>query len=216
MAIRNSSIRVLVITTITLLSLFTAAAQSGRKTRKTDPSPIATPTPVTQPKQAAEPTKPLLTVIVGLERTIVHGAVALASTTAALNAMVDRLEDHAGVKVASVQGHMSRNDAIRRAKAEKDAYVIFMELDMDGMAGAAGGQLRLSFWVYSPVTAKIKSSGQTYPQMYRNRNVILNPRSSDIYGDYQVQEAARDAAERILRAFKITVKGKSPGLPVRL
>lgn len=216
MPTHKSPMRLFVITAITLLSVFTAGAQSGRKTRKTEPPPIPTPTPGNTSQQVTKPTKPSLTLIVGLERTIVHGAIAVASTTAALNAMVDRLEDHPNVKVARVDGHMSRSDAIRRAKAEEEAYVIFMELDMDGMAGAAGGQLRLSYWVYSPVTAKLKTSGQTYPQMYRNRSIILNPRTSGIYGDYQVQEAARDAAERILRAFHVPVKDKRQNLYVRL
>lgn len=216
MPTHNSPIRLVVITAITLLSVVTAGAQSGRKTRRPEPPPIAAPTPGNTSQQVTKPTKPSLTFIVGLERTIVHGAIAVASTTAALNAMVDRLEDHPSVKVARVDGHMSRSDAIRRAKAEEEAYVIFMELDMDGMAGAAGGQLRLSYWVYSPVTAKLKKSGQTYPQMYRNRSVILNPRTSGIYGDYQVQEAARDAAERILRAFDVPLKDKRQNSEVRL
>lgn len=216
MPTRKLSVRLFVITALALLSVLTVGAQSGRKTRKPEPPPIASPTPGNTSQQVTKPTKPALTLIVGLERTIVHGAVALASTTAALNAMVDRFEDHPNVKVARVDGHMSRNDAVRRAKAEEEAYVVFMELDMDGMAGAAGGQLRLSFWVYSPVTANVKKSGQTYPQMYRTSSVILNPRTSGIYGDYQVQEAARDAAERILRAFNIPLKDKRPGLSLQL
>ena len=216
MPTRKSSIQLFVITAIILLSVLTAAAQSGRKSRTTEPVPVPTPIPVNASKPATQPARPSLTVIVGLERNIQHGAGPLASTAAALSAMVDRLDDHPGVKVARVDGHMSRSDASRAAKSEQEAYVIFMELDMDGMAGAAGGQLRLSFWVYSPVTAKVKKSGQTYPQMYRNRGVIPNPGTSGIYGDYQVQEAARDAAERILRAFNISPKDKGPGLPVGL
>lgn len=216
MPTHKSPVRLFVITAVTLLGVFTAGAQSGRKTRKPEPPPIASPTPGNTSQQVTKTTKPLLTLIVGLERTIFHGSVAVANAATALTAMVDRLEDHPDVKVARVDGHMSRSDAISRAKAEEEAYVVFMELDMDGMAGAAGGQLRLSYWVYYPVTAKLKKSGQTYPQMYRNRSVILNPRTSGIYGDYQVREAARDAAERILRAFDLTLKDKRRNLYVRL
>jgi hypothetical protein len=126
----------------------------------------------------------------------------IANAGGALLTLVDRLDDHPGVKVAHVRSDMTRSDAIRRAKSEKEAYVVLLELSLNRMAGASDGEMRLSYWVFSPVTAKIKASGTTYPQMYRNRGV-LNPRTGNIYGDYQVQEASRDAAERILKAFHL-------------
>jgi hypothetical protein len=47
--------------------------------------------------------------------------------------------------------------------------------------------------------------------MYRNRGVILNPRST-VYGDRQVQEAAREIAERILKSFQLHIPNGRPVL----
>ena len=193
---RIAAHRLVVITIITLLSVTLAGAQSGRKSPKSAPlPPVPMPTPETTAPVPKEKAKPALTVVVGLDRMNYYGMV---DEDAALRALVDRLNDHAGVEVAATRRNMTRSDALRAAKAEKEAYVIYVEIDVDQM----DGDLRLSYWVYSPQTAKIKTSGRTYPQMYRNRGVILNPRST-VYGNRQIEEAARDVAERILRAFQL-------------
>lgn len=190
-----------VVTIIALLSVAVVAAQSGRRApRNVTHPPVPTPTPeaVAPVSKVAEKAKPALTVVVGFERMNYYGNAAMVDEGAALRALVDRLNDHAGVEVADTKRNMTRSDALRAAKAEKEAYVIYVEISLDGM----DGQLHMSYWVYSPQTAKIKTSGRTYPQMYRNRGVILNPRST-VYGTRQMEEAARDVAERILRAFQL-------------
>lgn len=194
--------QLLVVGAIALVCVLTVGAQSGRKVRKTSSAPVPTPAPESTPAKSKEQPKPALTVVVGMEPTYLTN-VRMGNSGGALLTLVDRLDDHPGVKVAHVRNDMTRSDAIRRAKSEKEAYVVLLELSLDGMASTSNGELRLSYWVYSPVTAKIKTSGQTYPQMYRNRGVILNPRTANIYGDYQVQEASREAAERILKAFHL-------------
>lgn len=193
--------RLFVITIITLLSVTIAGAQSGRKSSKSvplPPVPMPTPETIAPVSKAKENAKPALTVVVGFERMNYYGNAAMVDEGAALRALVDRLNDHAGVEVADTKRNMTRSDALRAAKAEKEAYVIYVEINLDQM----DGDLRMSYWVYSPQTAKIKTSGRTYPQMYRNRGVILNPRST-VYGTRQMEEAARDVAERILKAFQL-------------
>ena len=199
MSLHKAVRRLFVITIVALLSLTIASAQSGRKSAKTGPlPPVPMPTPETVAPVSKEKPKPALTVLVGFERMNYYGNAAMVDEGAALRALVDRLTDHAGVEVASTARNMTRSDAIRSAKSEKEAYVIRVELNLDGM----DGDLRMSYTVYSPQTAKIKASGQTYPQMYSNRGVILNPRSV-VYGTRQMEEAARDVAERILKAFNL-------------
>jgi len=194
-----SAHRLLVITVITLLSVAIAGAQSGRKSPRSGPlPPVPMPTPETTAPVVKEKAKPALTLVVGFERMNYYGNAAMVDEGAALRALVDRLNDHAGVEVADTKRNMTRSDALRAAKAEKKAYVIYVEISLDQM----DGDLHMSYWVYSPQTAKIKTSGRTYPQMYRNRGVILNPRST-VYGTRQMEEAARDVAERILRAFQL-------------
>jgi len=193
-----SAHRLIVILIITLLSITIAGAQSGRKSPRSAPlPPVPMPTPEPIAPVAKEKAKPALTVVVGFDRMNYYGNAGMVDEAAALRALVDRLNDHAGVEVADTKQNMSRSDAIRAARAEKEAFVIYVEISLDQM----DGDLRMSYWVYSPQTAKVKTSGRTYPQMYRNRGVILNPRT--VYGTRQMEEAARDVAERILKAFQL-------------
>ncbi|HKO44205.1 MAG TPA: hypothetical protein VJU84_13090 [Pyrinomonadaceae bacterium] len=201
MTSRLTAHRLLVITIITVVSFTIAGAQSGRKSPRSAPlPPVPMPTPETTAPVSKEKAKakPALTVVVGFERMNYYGNAAMVDEGAALRALVDRLNDHAGVEVADTKRNMTRSDALRAAKGEKEAFVIYVEISLDQM----DGDLRMSYWVYSPQTAKIKTSGRTYPQMYRSRGVILNPRST-VYGTRQMEEAGRDVAERILRAFQL-------------
>ena len=200
-----SAHRLIVITIITLLSITIAVAQSGRKSPRSAPlPPVPMPTPEPVAPVAKEKAKPALTVVVGFDRMNYYGNAGMVDEGAALRALVDRLNDHTGVEVADTKQNMSRSEAVRAARAEKEAYVIYVEITLDQM----DGDLRMSYWVYSPQTAKVKTSGRTYPQMYRNRGVILNPRSA-VYGR-QMEEAARDVAERILRAFQLHMSSERP------
>lgn len=209
--LRNSPGRLLIIAAIAFLSAVTAGAQSGRPIRKTTPAPVPTPVPEAPLAKPEEKPKPALTLIVGMQHTNLFDNARIGNASTALSAIEDRLDDHTGVKVSHLWGDITRSDAIRRAKSEKEAYVVLLEVSLNRMAGDVDGEWRLSYWVFSPVTAKIKTSGSTYPQMYRNRGGILNPRRAGIYGDdYLLQEASHDAAERILKAFALHLQRPTP------
>ena len=204
--------RLLIVAVIVFLSSLTAQAQSGRQIRKSTPAPVPTPAAEIAVVKPEEKPKPALTLIVGLQHTNLFDNIRIANARGALDSLEDRLDDHPGVKVAHLWGDMTRSEAIRRAKSEKEAYVVLLELSLNRMAGSLDGELRLAYWVFSPVTAKIKVSGTVYPHTYRNRGVILDPRSADIYGDHQVRQASRDAADRILKAFQLHFPNKQPVL----
>jgi len=209
--VRYSQGRLLIIAAITFLSVVTVVAQSGRQIRKTTPAPVPTPVPETPLAKPAAKPKPALTLIVGMQHVNLFDNAHIYNASGALQAVEDRLDDHSGVKVSHLWGDITRSDAIRRAKSEKEAYVVLLELSLNRMAGDSDGEVRLSYWVFSPVTAKIKTSGTTYPRMYRNRGGILNPRTAGIYrDDYELQEASRDTAERILKAFQLHLQRKPP------
>lgn len=197
----SQTLRVLVVAAIVLLFALSAGAQSGRKVRKSTPPPVPTLPPETPIAKPKEDPKPTLTLIVGMHQLNRFDS-RMANAGGALHSLADRLNDHPSVKVDRVWGNVTRSDAIRRAKSEKEAYVVWVELSVERVAGSPDGELRLSYWVFSPVTAKIKASGVTYPRMSRGRGVILDPRTV-IYGDRDLREAARDAAESILKAFHL-------------
>ena len=194
----SQNVRLLILAAIMLLSVITVEAQSGRKVRKSTPLPVPTPSPeivVAKPKQDQ---KPALTLIVGMVPNFFRG-----DAGGALHTLEDRLDDSPGVKVGHLWGDVSRSGAIRRAKSEKEAYVVLLDLSVETGSGSRDEEILLYYWVFSPVTAKIKTSGQTYVRRYQNRGIIRNPRTANIYADYEVREAARDVAVRILKAFQL-------------
>jgi hypothetical protein len=183
---------------LTLTALCAGAmAQSGRRTTKTKPVPVSVPEPTPAPApKPAESAKPALTLIVGMDH--YHGQ----AVNNILDSFVDRLDDNRSVKVVTALGGMTRGEAVKRAKAQTEAYVVWLELRTDSMSGEIDGRSYfLEYSVFAPGTAKLATSGRSIPQTSRNTSVILNPRRSGIYGDYQLQQAAREAAARILRAL---------------
>ncbi|HEV2884341.1 MAG TPA: hypothetical protein VGW36_05750 [Pyrinomonadaceae bacterium] len=123
--------------------------------------------------------------------------------------MTDRLNDSPGVVVEQVQADMTRGEAVRRARTEKEAYVVLLELVVDRMSSSNSDnpQLCLQYWVFSPTTGKIKTSGATYSHTTRSGGVILTRRMPDVLRDHNLQQASREAAERILAAFKLQPDG---------
>lgn len=175
-----------------------AIAQSGRRGPKKAPAPVPMPEAAEASVKPAEKPKPALTLIVGVGRPDLFYR---ASVGNILQGFVERLREHPYIKVDVIPGDYSRAEAIRKAKSETEAYVVLLEVRSDLMRASDDSELLVAYSVFSPGTAKIKASGQTYPN--RNRGVILNPRTSGIYGDYRLEQAAREAADRVLKAFHL-------------
>ena len=130
--------------------------------------------------------------------------VSLNSISNVRRSCAQRLEEPESIRVEVTQGAMTRGDAIKRAKTEKDSYVVWLRLRDDAMGGRQGdpNNLAVEYMVFSPITAKIFTSGSTYPQN-RNSTDILGRRTSGINGDYYLNRAAQEAADRILAKFSI-------------
>jgi hypothetical protein len=210
----QKALRIFVVSFVAGLALvcaLNAAAQSGRRTKKTTPAPVPVASQEPTPSKAAEKAKPALTLIVGMERFDNIGYNGPNQGTVVM-AACDRLNDNPAVKVEQVQRNMNRSEAIRRAKAEKEAYVVLFELETDSRTAVTVTvtDLSLQYTVFSPTTAKLKAFGRTYPQATRKGGVIVSPGSDRIYGDYKLQQAARQAAEKILDAFHLSHDGRGP------
>jgi hypothetical protein len=174
-------------------------SQSGRRA-KSKPVPIPTPEPAASPDTPAEKPKPQLTFIVGMDR-FGDGAIPLYTYSSVLRYCVDRLNDSASVKAVTARQEMNRSDAINRAKAEREANVVYLELRPDTLSGnTSGTSVYLKYTVFAPTTAKIVASGQTYPHAYRAKGIIVRPDTSGATTDYELNQAAREAAERILKS----------------
>ena|SRR5438876_1625213 len=134
----------------------------------------------------------------------------------------DRLRKSPDLKVGIAERGMNRSEAVKLAKAGKDTYVVWLQIESDSFDSSRSGSatpdtLYLRYTIYSPVTAKIKASGRTYKQIYRTGKGgvlgrIPSSRGGSIYSEYALKQAAEEAAEQILHAFLLSEPdGRLPG-----
>lgn len=194
----------------------TYLAQSGRRVRKPTPAPESTPEPAPAPSPgtSSQKPKPQLTFLIGLDRRDGFANIPSYAYDGVLRSFADRMADSPSVHVGGTQIEMGRGDAIQKAKAEKEGYIVWLQLRVDTMRGdnRNTGNLDdfvIEYSVFAPTTAKLATSGRTYPGSQRNRG-ILSPRTSGIYGDRYLNQAAQEAADRILAHFHIRAR------PIRL
>jgi hypothetical protein len=186
----------------------TDLAQSGRRVRKSTPASVSTPepTPTSTPNASSEKPKPRLTFLVGLDRSDGFANIPLYAYEGVLRSLADRLAKAPGIQVGATQSGMSHVDAIQKAKAEKESYVVWLQLQVDTMSSNTGNSgnldnIVIEYTVFAPTTAKVATSGRAYPP--RNKTIILGPRTSGISGDRYLNRAAQDAADRILAHFRL-------------
>lgn len=186
----------------------TTAAQSGRRTPKSTPAPAALPEPTPAPVAASEQPKPVLQIVVGIERYDSFSSISLATYNDVLRSCAQRLDQPQSVTVERVESSMSRNEASKRAKAEKNAYVVWLNVREDQMSSSTTGtrnNVYIEYFVFAPTTSKVVSSGSAYP---RKRGIIPSSRTPGINGDPEVIEAARTVANKILAALQMHIPSR--------
>ena len=204
---------------LVLLATFGAAgalAQSGRKAQK----PLGLPTEAPKPDDpAAKPaeTKKVEALVsflvmkyddlnIYIERTAQDSVAA---------AFVQRLGQASSVEVKDA-GKGRRQDARDRAKKEETSYVVLFQMDVNSMGGSLedvdSRSIVLRTYVYSPKTGDVKYADTTYQRPYRDTariggvNVPVPTRRIERYpSQYQLEQAARDAADRMLTRFQVIV-----------
>jgi hypothetical protein len=189
-------------------------AQSGRRVRKSEiaipvPTPEATPAPSPTPRP-----EPTFRFIVGMEKFGDFSRLSLYTYSGVLRSCADRLDDSSLVKAETTSREMSRADAIRQAKSENGAYVVWIQLRPNNFSGQSSvyddaNNVYVQYVVFAPTTAKQVTSGNTYPEAYRNARVRLPTSSTE--GNYYLNQAARGAAERILDHFHLRLPSRLPG-----
>lgn len=193
----------------------TAAAQSGRRLPKPTPTPAPSPQPVQVAAKPAPKPKPALKLIVGAEQRGFMSGLPSYLTSSVLKACADRLDAEPSIEVTVSHRDVSRGEAIKTAKAEKEAYVVWLQLGSDRMDYGRQtdiNDLYLQYVVFAPMTAKVAANGRTYPQGYGTGGVIVNPGrfpggNNLPYIEQALKQAARAAAERILDALIADLPG---------
>jgi len=188
----------------------TAAAQSGRRAPKSAPAPVAAPTPepTQTPVAASKLPKPVLQFVVGLDRYDSFSSISIVTYNDVLRSCAQRLDESPAITVERVERSLSRNEAINRAKAEKNAYVVFLRVREDDMSNNTTGtpsNVYIEYVVFAPTTAKVVSTGSAYP---RRRGIIPSSRTPGINGDREVIEAARAVANKILAAMQMHIPSR--------
>lgn len=203
-----------------VLSALTVAAQSGRRSVPGSPS-VPAPTP---PAEAKQPDKTSETkdikrqeIIVTANRADAFAGIPLYFYDTVLKSCAGRLDDSRSVRVEVVTKYTSRSDAVNAAKAQKEAYVVWLQLRSDAARSNVPGNLSdisIEYTVYEPTTAKVKTQGTCYQGSARAGGVVLSPGSggnrNEALVESRLRDAAIDAAERILKGLHIASASDIP------
>jgi hypothetical protein len=184
-------------------------AQSGRRSPRisTPPPPLAEPESPDPKSTTAPAPKPSLVLNVGMDDNGGFVRFPLKFYTDAMLTIIERLSQDASVKVNDL-GNITRGDAVKGAKAEKEtfAFVVYLDIKVDSMNPDAFSQNArdaiIEYRVFAPGTAKTATSGFSYARNYEKKVGIPRPNSSGTFDNYLVNMAAKAAAEQILDYFK--------------
>lgn len=195
---------------VILSSALYSTGQSGR--RAANPKTVAAPSPeptATPEQQNKEEPKPAHRMIVGIDSGSGFENIPLYLYSAALYGCAEKLDESPSVKVDGTYESFSRGQAISKAKAEKEGYVVWLQLRGESTSADRSVQnireIHLEYALFAPGTAKQITSGRTYQRAGNVGDVILNPggRNNSAYAERLVKQAARDAAQRILAALQL-------------
>jgi hypothetical protein len=129
---------------------------------------------------------------------------------AAARGCADRLRKDSSANVDVSQREMSRGEAIEKAKAETNTYVVLITLIEDAMSATNSSgyaELQVDYVVFAPSTAKVLATGRTYENSAR-RGPLVVPRTPGstlpTYREQSLRRAGEDAGERILKALHLS------------
>ncbi len=184
--------------------------QSGRRSPKPASPAVVEPVPTAEPVKPKPKPKPGLLLNVGIDQDGGFGNFPLYYYADVLRTIVERLRGDSSIEINDA-GRMTRKDALDSAKAEKEGYVVYLQLKSDiGSASVreAAKNAVVEYWIFAPTTAKVAKSGHTYARDYQNKS-ILRPNTS-VYDNYLLNLAAQAAADQILAHFH---KANGPRFP---
>jgi hypothetical protein len=192
-----------------------AFAQSGRRAPKGSPAPPP-PTPAqtetTPPVQAKSPAQPQISIIVvsDISQSLY---LSIPFPEKVQTWVAKRLRDSASLAV--IEGERAnRSEAVKRAKASTDTFVIFLRVDETGNNTANSGRaniddVSIGYYVFAPVTGKSQSSGMVY---LNQRSTIIGigrtgvppscypgVRGNDLY----LLQASLEVANRIMSVLHV-------------
>lgn len=202
----NRQLKTLLLVSVVAVTFITIVqAQSGRRQTKPAPAaPVPTPTPDPTPKQKEE-TKSDLGFLVGIDRSDSFNYIPLTFYSSVVNACADRLRHRSSATVDKTD-RLSRPDAIKKAKAEKTTYVVYLRFTSMAMREYSSAEAEIEYVVYAPQTGKVAANGRAYQNASRKGPIVVQPpggSNNSVYQEQMLRWAAEDAADRILKALHI-------------
>ena len=197
-----------------------ASAQSGRRA----PKPAATPTPEATPQAESESeSKPRATkspdVIVSfvvVEQDTIMMDLDFNARRNVIDTFMQRLGQSRAVSVSS-GGKGGRREARERAKKEGTAFVVLFEMEEERAASGEASigrvdsrRILLKTYVYTPGTGDLKYTDTIMQRPYRPATTIggvripaPSRRIEQYPAQLQLEQAARDAADRLMSRFGV-------------
>ncbi len=152
-----------VVSTLLLLFSIDTLAQSGRRAPKPHLPPVTTPQPETEtrPKADGRELKHKVSLVVARELSSDR----LLSEEAIFSNFVKQLSEFTNVTVTDL-GDLKRDQAVKRAKTEKDAAVVLVQFDVDEFQAGTiiinPTDLDVKILVFAPQTGQKKFEGEVY------------------------------------------------------
>lgn len=218
-AFRRSAFALIALALCALASV--ASAQSGRHAPKTaaTPTPEATPQAESESESKPRARKPS-DVIVSFIVVEQDGAMLnldFSARQSVIETFMRRLGQSRAVSVSS-GGKGGRRDARERAKKERETFVVLFELEEErnAMGEASIGRvdsrtLLLKTYVYAPESGDLKYTDTIMQRPYRPtttvggvRVPVPGRRIEQYPSQLQLEQAARDAANRLMSRFGVT------------
>lgn len=207
---------------VVILAAAIANAQSGRRAPKGTVTVPSVSGPKTVDKKSVPEKDVRIPILVAIEDHNAFSGIPYYLAGTIRDTCVDRLRKSPDLKVGIAERGMNRSEAIKLAKAGKETYVVWLQIESDSFDSGRSGNgtpdsLYVRYTIYTPVTAKVKASGRTYKNIYRTGKGgvlgrIPSSRGGSIYSEYALKQAAEEAAEQIMHAFLLTEPdGRLPG-----
>jgi hypothetical protein len=191
-------------------------AQSGRKAQKPLNLPTEAPKQGETPGAKPEPKKveALVSFVVMRSDDAVSFGLDPVTRDGVASAFSRRLGQVSSVEVRD-GGKGGRQAARALAREEKKAYVVLFQLDEQGNSMSNGSvdsrTLVIRTFVYAPESGDLKFTDVVYQRPYQDtarvggvRVPVPSRRVSRYPSQHELEQGARDAADRLLGRFKVT------------